>query len=385
MANLKKDQNLKFVKGGEGQPGYYVTDITLNYRRVRRFAGYTKEEAKTFLAKLRISAKEGKLEDLISPQSAADTFGTYARSLLDSAEWKQKRSARRNEISLKHLNRAFKDKALMDINAGLVRGYVTGRRNEGLSPATINREISFLKSVLYAAEYDGIIDSNPIRGRRVKKLEEANSREKAILSMNLTDEVQRRLIDCAVSYLKPILELALITGMRRGEIFKMRWKDINFHMGMIRIPAENTKTNRERFIPIDANLINVLDSIERKGSYVFMNEWTGKRRKDTERAFKSACERVGIPTGRKKGGLVFHDLRHLAAYRLVKATDVVTASKILGHVSIQMTMRYVHPTEEDKRAAIEKATESLFQGRQKDVNDQKGMIEELPVKVLQVN
>ncbi|MCK4431287.1 MAG: hypothetical protein KAW19_08275, partial [Candidatus Aminicenantes bacterium] len=118
MGKSKKERNLKFIKGTDGKPSYYVTEITLNYRRIRRHAGYNKEEAKTYLAKLRIAAKEGKLEELISPRSAGDTFGEYARMLLDSAEWKTKRSASRNKISLKHLNRAFKEVRLAEINPG---------------------------------------------------------------------------------------------------------------------------------------------------------------------------------------------------------------------------------------------------------------------------
>jgi len=364
---LKEERNIKFIKGTDSKPGYYMTDITLNYRRIRRYAGHSKEEARTYLAELRIAAKEGKLEELINPKPARDAFSEYARMLLDSAEWKTKRSASRNEISLKHLNHAFKDVQLVEINPGLVRKYITERKENSMAPATINREISLLKSILYAAEYDGLIASNPIRGRRVKKLEEANSREKTILAMNLTNEKLRLLIDYAIPHLKPILKLALITGMRRGEILKMKWNDINLRLGTIRIPVENSKTKRERFIPIDTNLIIELDSIERKSDYVFLNNWTGDHRKNVNEAFRSACERAGIPSGRKSG-LTFHDLRHLAAYRLVKVTDIVTASKILGHASIQMTMRYVHPTEKDKRIAVEKAAENLFQCRQYPVN-----------------
>jgi integrase len=365
---MKNERNLVYVPARDGKPAHYVTEITLAYRRVRRFAGWSKEEARTYLGKLRLAAKEGKLEELIKPEKMkGDIFGVYARALLDSAEWKAKRSASRNELSLKHLNRVFKDTRLSEVSPGLVRKYITERREDGVSPATINRELSLLKSILYAAEYDGLVASNPIRGRRVKKLEENNSREKLILDLNLTDEDLRRLVDSAVPHFKPILEIALVTGMRRGEILKMKWKDVDLRLGTIRVSAENSKTKRERFIPIDANLAAELDSIERKGDYVFMNDWTGKRRKDVDEAFRAACERAGIPSGRKNG-LTFHDLRHLAAYRLVKVTDIVTASKILGHASIQMTMRYVHPTDSDKRAAIEKAAENLFRGRQKDVN-----------------
>jgi integrase len=261
---------------------------------------------------------------------------------------------------------------------------MTGRRGEGKSPATVNRELSFLKSVLYAAEYDGLIASNPIRGRRVKKLEEANSREKTILGMNLNDDALRRLVDCAAPHFKPILKIALITGMRRGEILKMRWTDVDFRLGTIRVPQENSKTKRERRVPIDAVIVEALDSIERKGEYVFVNGWTGDRRHDVDEAFRAACERAEIPSGRRRG-LVFHDLRHLAAYRLVKVTDIVTASKILGHASIQMTMRYVHPTEKDKREAVEKVGENLFRGRQKDVNAQNEPVQKEPENRAQVN
>ena len=382
----KAGRNLQFVGPGNGRPGYYVTDITLGWRRVRRFAGYTKEEARDFLAKLRIEAKDGKLEELIKPKSAGDMFGAYGRTLLDSAEWKAKRSSSRNEISFKHLNRRFKDVRLADINAGLVRKYITERREEGVSPATTNRELSLLKSILYAAEFDGLIASNPIRGRRVKKLNEGEGREKVLLSMRIVDdyELQRRLVDCAAPHFKPILEIALVTGMRRGEIFKMKWKDADLHLGTIRVPAENAKTKRERLIPIDSNLVAALDSIERKGDYVFINSWTGDRRRDVDEAFRAACERTGIKSGRKEG-LTFHDIRHLAAYRLVKVTDIVTAARILGHASIQMTMRYVHSTENDKRAAIEKAAEILFRPRQNPANAQNSTLLKEAEKQTQIN
>jgi len=368
----KDDKNLKFVKGENSSRGYYVTEITLNYQRIRRFAGYTKEEAKVFLSKLRVAHKEGRLDEVINPQLAKmDTFGIYADQLLNSAEWKAKRSHKRNKISLNHLNRVFEKIKLVDINPALVRKYMTERmEKDGKSPATVNRELSFLKSVLYAAEYDGLIPSNPIRGRRVKKLEEANSREKAILEMNLTDDVQRLLVECASEELKPILKIALLTGMRQGEILKLKWKDINFRLCEIRIPSENAKSKKERFVPISPELSTELDTLPRKSEYVFYNPETGTHVQYVRRSFKSALEAADIE------GLRFHDLRHLAASRLVKVTDVVTASKILGHSSLDMTLRYVHSMQKDRHAAIEKAAENLFRGRQKDVNGKIGMAEE---------
>jgi len=379
-----KENNLKLVKSKDGKPGYYQTDITLNYKRIRRYAGRTKEEARAYLSKLILAAKDGKLEEMLNPKKTCDAFGEYAKGLLESAEWKAKRSSKRNEISLRHLNRTFKDVRLSDINPGLVRKYITERKEAGMSPASINRELSLLKTILYSAEYDGLIASNPIRGRRVKKLEENNSRERVILDMKLKDEDLRRLIDSAAPHFKPVLIIALITGMRLGEILKMRWKDINFRLGTIRIPKENSKSKKERVVPIDSVIFNVLDSLERKGEYVFINDWTGGHRKDVREAFKAACKRAGIPYGRDKG-LIFHDLRHLAAYRLVKLTDIVTASKILGHADVKMTLRYCHPSDKDKKLAIEKASEILFQSRQYVVNGEKSTAFKEAQKQTQVN
>jgi integrase len=365
---MKKDQNLVQVPAKAGKPAHYVTEITLNYRRVRRFAGYTKEEARRRLAELRIAAKQGKLDDLIKPEKPKDIFGEYARAVLDSAEWKSKRSAKRNETLFKNLNLEFGNCRLIDIKPGNVRQYITKRiKEDGISPATANRELSLLKSLLYMAEADEVITANPIRGRRVKKQPENNHREKIILDLNLTDDKLRALVNAAAEYLKPILKLALTTGMRCNEILKTKWKDFDVTLGKIRIPIENAKSKRERYIDVDPDLCVELDSLPRKSEYIFLNPETGRRIKDVRGCFKAACKEAGINTGLKKG-IVFHDLRHVAASHLVKAVDIVTASKILGHSTLEQTLRYVCSTDTDKRMAVCKVYENLFRGRQKEIN-----------------
>ena len=83
-----KENNLKYVKGKDGKPSYYQTDITLNYKRIRRYAGRTKEEARAYLSKLILANKAGKLEELLNPKKTCDAFGEYGKALLESAEWK---------------------------------------------------------------------------------------------------------------------------------------------------------------------------------------------------------------------------------------------------------------------------------------------------------
>jgi len=365
---MKSEKNLKFVKGKNGSRGYYVTEITLNYQRIRRFAGYTKDEAKVYLGKLRVASKEGRLEEFLNPaKPSADTFGAYARSLLDSAEWKEKRSASRNETSLKSLNRKFKNIPLSKIKPNMVRDYMTSRiKDDEVRPATVNRERSLLVSILYAAVADGLIESNTIGQKGVKRLEENNSREQRILELGLTRDDMKRLIDCADTQIRPVIEIALLTGMRFSEIVSLKWTQIDFRNLKLTIPVTNSKSKKERTIPLSRDLFETLHSIKRQGEYLFPNGSTGTHIKSIRKSFITACDKAKIPHGRDEG-IVFHDLRHVAASQLVKMIDVVTASRILGHSSVEMTMRYVHPTNEDKRIALE-ALGNWLQGRQQDVN-----------------
>jgi len=367
-----RERNLRYIIARNGKPAHYLTEITLGYRRVRRFAGHSKEEAKAYLAELRIAAKRGELASFIKPQEAPAeaTFGEYARHLLDSAEWKQKRSAARDESSLRALNRKFKDAPLKAIRPNLVRDYMTERIKAGLRPASVNRERSLLVSLLYAAVGDGVIESNPIGQKGVRRLEENNSREERILELGLTDEDMRRLIFCADERTRPVIEIALLTGMRLSEILSLKWTEIDLPRRRLTIPVTNSKSKKERTIPIGGALLEALLMIERRSEYLFPNGGTGTHVKSIRKSFAAALEAAKIPGGREKG-LVFHDLRHVAASQLVRVIDVVTASRILGHSSIEMTMRYVHPTDADKRAAVEALGEWL-RGRQKDVNSFSG-------------
>jgi len=192
----------------------------------------------------------------------------------------------------------------------------------------------------------------------------------------LTDDDMRRLIDCADPQVRPIIKIALLTGMRFSEIITLEWTQIDFANFKLTITVTNSKSKKERTIPLSRDLFDTLWNIERREKYVFPNGSTGTHIKSIRKSFAAACEKAKIPHGRDEG-IVFHDLRHVAASQLVKKIDVVTASRILGHSSVEMTMRYVHPTDEDKRIALE-ALGNWLQGRQKDVNALQGSPEGEP-------
>ena len=143
------------------------------------------------------------------------------------------------------------------------------------------------------------------------------------------------------AHLKPIVELALGTGMRRGEILGLSWHHVDFARSVIHVT--NTKTARDRMVPMSQRVREVLLQLHRarKGDDVFRSiKGTGKAMVDIKRGFVAACSDAGILD------FHFHDLRHTFATRLGdQGCTATTIAALLGHANTQMTARYTHATE----------------------------------------
>jgi len=343
MRESKKERNLKFIKGK-----WYV-DFTFNKKRIRQFGGYTKEQARNTLAKMRIEKLDERLGFKKPAQPDID-FDQFAREFIKIYSKQNKKSWERDEFSLISLKPFFKGKTIQDIGPEFVERYKAKRKTE-VSPATVNRDLAFLKTMFKKAVEWGRLESSPVTN--VKKFKEPNSKERTLNASEMA-----RLIDAATNHLEPILIIALNTGMRRGEILSLKWENVNLSKRCIHI--EDSKSGRSRDVPMNGLVVEAMSSIRQDSVYVFYNPTTGEPIKDIKTAFKTACKKAEIK------GLRFHDLRHTAATRMVEAgVDLVTVSKILGHSSIQMTMRYAHPTPGNMRLAVEKLGEFYEQTRQK--------------------
>jgi integrase len=233
------------------------------------------------------------------------------------------------------------------ITPELIERYKATRKDAGANLATINRELACLKTIFNIAILWGKLDSSP--AKQIRRFPVNNLREKI-----LSDEDMRRLIEVAAPRIKPVLIIALSTGMRRNEILGLRWQNVHFDGKYIFI--EYSKSGRTRQIPMSNLIIETLKNIPRVSEFVFYN--AEKKRNVSlfavRDAFLRACEKAKIK------GLRFHDLRHCAASAMVrKGIDLVTVSKILGHSSIIMTMRYAHPTPENMKLAVNSLGEIL--------------------------
>jgi integrase len=245
------------------------------------------------------------------------------------------------EVSrLRVLIRYFGKHLLTEITPYHVEKYKAVRRKTVTGPG-VNRELALLKAMFNKAVLWGFAKlENP-----VSKVAYYPERQ---VERVLTDEEAGKLVESSGKSLRPVVILALNTGMRKSELLALRWKDVDFSRRYVYV--ERSKNNRSRKIPMNSTALEELRRLRRNGSdYVFTKKRSPERLRCVATAFKTACRKAGI------AGLRFHDLRHTFATNLVMAgVDLVTVKEILGHSDIAMTVRYSHPSDRRKMEAVER-------------------------------
>ena len=215
------------------------------------------------------------------------------------------------------------------------------------SLTTVNREMAYLRRMLNIAERNGWIQKNPFQmGDALIHTADEVKRERIITR----EEEERLLAECvgARAHLRPIIICALDTGMRQGEILKLRWPEVDLAAGIITVAAFNTKTLREREVSITARLASEFDRL--CTSRQLNHESLVFGLSDVRQGFKRACKEANL------SGLRFHDLRHTHASRLDDlGFSLAKIGGQLGHTVLQTTLRYVN---RDK-AAIKQVASAL--------------------------
>ena len=245
-----------------------------------------------------------------------------------------------DEIYCNHFLSFIGNKGINEIEPNLIEKYKEHRKTN-VSNATVNRELNSISKMFSIAVENEWLDENPCF--KVKKLRVENKQERF-----LTEEEEARLLDACIldkAYLRPIIICALHTGMRKGEILNLRWSCVNFTHRYIDVLK--TKSGKARKIPLSNTLYQELDSVPKLTEFLFTNPATKKPYYDLKKPFQRLCDKAEITD------LRFHDLRHTAATRMVKAgIDLIVVQELLGHHDIKTTMRYSHPVPNRKLDAI---------------------------------
>ena len=165
-------------------------------------------------------------------------------------------------------------------------------------------------------------------------------------------------------YAGSMMKMALYTGMRRGELFKLRWTDIDFERGFIKI--RDPKGGMDQTVPLNDAARAVLKSLPRTGSdFVFPGKGGGQRT-DINYQIKAIKERAGLP----KDFRALHGLRHHYASMLASSgkVDLYVLQKLLTHKSPVMTQRYAHLRDETLKRASDLAGELVNEVLKKKEN-----------------
>ena len=267
---------------------------------------------------------------------------------------------------------------LDEITAFAIERWRSGRLTAGAAPATVNRDLAVVKAALARAVEWGLLTTHPLTTVRLAKLDRGGivrylspaeeTRLRAALAARdavrraerATANAWRRDRGYALwpaygtytDHLAPLVLLALHTGLRRGELFGLRWRDLDRTRAVLAVRGNEAKTGQTRHVPLNSEARAVLEAWRPThvdaGAYVFPGE-DGAPLADIKSAW------LPIVKAAKITGFRFHDLRHTFASKLVMAgVDLNTVRELLGHADLKMTLRYAHLAPEHKAAAVKK-------------------------------
>ena len=337
-----------------GKTWWYVFEF--GGRKIQESSGSrNKTSALRFEAKRKTDLIEGRAG--FTRLKQAPKFEVFVEQFL---EWsKQHHRPKTHSLhtwNCQTLKRFFKGQYLDEITSEMVEDFKSTRKHEKrqkakdgrtVTNATVNRALTTLKLLFRRAERNGYAVRNPVVG--VAMFPEPLDSMQVI-----SFEDQARYVSEASQPLRDIAKVMLGTGMRPAEVFRIRTENIDFKEGSIFNPFGKTKAARRK-IPMTVDVVSLLKAralkAEKTGSpFVFPSPHDiQKPIGSVKKAHQTAMKRAKI-----KRHFRLYDLRHTFATRAVASgMDLPTLSALLGHASIQMTMRYVHPAAEQKRVAIQ--------------------------------
>ena len=208
--------------------------------------------------------------------------------------------------------------------------------------ASVNRELATIRHFHAKSVEWEMAESNPFEKGKSLLLKLDNQRIRYLEQ----DEIDRLMVECKPKkHLYRIVICAINTGMRKGEILNLKWRQIR--NGFIYL--EKTKTKNKREIPVNDDLNQIFKEIRKeegfKSRYVFT--YCQRNIERIDRSFKAALTRANIEDFK------FHDLRHtFASHVIMRGGSMKDVQELLGHKSMSMTLRYSHLSQEHKKKAV---------------------------------
>ena len=338
---------------------YQIDYKDVSGKRVRKSGFKTKEEAKQAEAKLLVDVAKGISTILNKVMTFKEASAYYIDNQLKNYCKESTYDEYKRMINT-HLVPFFGEMKLINIKKNTVEDFITYQKNNTIvCDNTINKHLTILSAILEKQVENENLYIN--YARKVKKLPVQQKETRALTKK----EIEIILNICKIDYLKffPLLYTAINTGMRKGELLALRWKDINFKENQIKVKHSLYKgklttpksKSSNRSITMSTSLKKILLELKLENSgknetFVFTNSKKGMldSKNIINRFFKPLIKKASI------GHVRFHDLRHTFASQLiVNGIDIKYIQTQLGHASTRMTLdTYGHLLPDSNEKAI---------------------------------
>ena len=259
------------------------------------------------------------VEDHLRFTEAKKSHGTYALE----------------ERLLRQIGEFARPAKLSDLTYERIEAFFTHRRLDSeASPATLNKQIRTLRSILNRAVKRGYLRDNP-----AKKLDFWTEPEKRLRVLVL--EEVRKLLDAApTAQWRTFLYLTLTCGLRVGEVYNLRWQDLDLERGLLMVenrPHWQTKSRKNRMLGLNHQAILLLRKLRADGEgsdYVFTTAGGNQWRNNVQRQFGRIVKKAGLEH------CTLHDLRRTFCTEISKKVPPKVLMELAGHSSLTVTERY---------------------------------------------
>ncbi len=347
---------------------YTTRDKKRQTYRIGSLAQYDVISARAEARRLLGNIARGEDPADILRKEKADAIAAESRTLglfLEGRYWDEYLSKRKTGQATKERiaasYREFMAKDMATITSDQLNRH---RAKKTTKPATLNRDRIAVHNLFAYAVKKGLITDNPARKEHHEPFKKVHTDANRVRFLGQKDDHEdfplgeRERFDRGLATMMPkiqaLIGLAMNTGMRRGELFSLKWTDIHLSQGLLTIKSANAKTGKQRIIPLNSKALAILKqwrgNVVKLDSeaLVFPSDITGKRLTNVTRQWRDLMAKAEIEDFR------FHDMRHDFASRLVMSRiPLLEVAELLGHTSTEMTLKYAHLDKEQLRSAVE--------------------------------
>jgi site-specific recombinase XerD len=342
VSNEKRAKKIRGVfEKVSGSGVWWICYFDANGRKRREKVG-----RKSAAIELYRKRKTQVLEGLKLPEKLRPRHVSFADLADDAMEYSKvhKRSYKDDKVRMAKLKEWIGERSADSVSPQEIERWLSGKAKE-LKPATLNRYRALLSLTFRLGIENGKVQVNP--ARLVRQRTEGNGRIRFLSPEE--EQALREVIHIDFLHHEAELDLALNTGLRRSEQYELTWNCVDFQRRQLTVPR--SKNGETRHVPLNDAAIGALRTAEKfkNGSpYVFLND-DGTRLRTPRFWFHAAVVNAGLKD------FTWHCLRHTFASRLVMAgVDLRTVQELMGHKTIQMTVRYAHLAPHHQLAAVQR-------------------------------